>query len=95
MIGSQSLKGIHFLHESQLQTSSIGVWKAPSGPDEIMAIETYPTPCKRSPTLERSFLALEDSADFRSSLQESNECHNQDLKDALCCALYRSALLMA
>ena len=48
MIGSQSIKGIHFLAALGATTSRVGVWEfsAPQTPLPVSIIETYPAPCK-------------------------------------------------
>lgn len=71
MIGSQATKGMHVLRKLGLATSDSGVWRSAS----VTALETYPTPCKRSPRLTNLFGRL----DVR--------LPNEDRDDAVYCGL--------
>src|SRR5664280_1473344 len=70
-IGSQSTKGIHFLHRAGLSASSPGVWSSGT----VTAIETYPAPAK----------TVKDLLD--TSQLPWVEAQRKDTVDAIVCAL--------
>jgi hypothetical protein len=81
LIGSQSTKGIHFLKKAGLRIESVGVWSATNQDTAVTAIETYPAPCKRSPSACKTFLDVMGTENVAGSRRE------HDLQDALRCAL--------
>ena len=71
MIGSQATKGMHVLAKFAPQILRCGVW---SNGSQLTTIEAYPSPCKRSATIQnlsRRYPALD----------------HEDNQDALTCAL--------
>lgn len=48
MIGSQSIKGLHFLKVARLRSRRLGVWESEGGTPRVSAIECYPSACRRS-----------------------------------------------
>ena len=72
MIGSQSLKGIHFLSVAGARRVSVGVWQSDRA--VLTAIECYPAPCRQSAAVQRVInnVRLDDV--------------NEDVRDALCAA---------
>lgn len=71
MIGSQATKGMHVLAKFAPQTLCCGVW---SDGNQLTGIEAYPSPCKRSATIQnlsRRYPVLD----------------HEDKQDALTCAL--------
>jgi hypothetical protein len=87
MIGSQSTKGIHFLHRAGLNRSSVGVWNGTYGSGtNLTAIETYPSPCLYSPTLCREAQKIFDSGKPGVIVSETSPFRT-DLDDAIFCAV--------
>lgn len=48
LIGSQATKGMAFLAALGLKAARTGVWSGQVGGIELVAVEAYPAPCKRS-----------------------------------------------
>jgi hypothetical protein len=71
MIGSQATKGMHVLAKFAPQTQRCGVW---SDGNLLTAIEAYPSPCKRSATMQQ-LIGRYPAMD------------HEDKQDALTCAL--------
>jgi len=62
MIGSQSTKGLQFLHRAGLQRQHKGIWSLDLGPRlKAKAIETYPSPCLNSKKLTNRYSQLPDA----------------------------------
>jgi hypothetical protein len=74
MIGSQATKGLHALAKFAPQVARCGVWSDGNG---LIAIEAYPSPCKRSALMEALLLPY----------TEWRQGNHQDKVDALTCAL--------
>lgn len=86
MIGSQSTKGLHFLRQLGMQQRDPHVWDAEFDGATVSAIETYPSPCKNSPSLHADFHTLRVGEPIRTA------CRNwpnvtADIEDALICSL--------
>jgi hypothetical protein len=73
MIGSQATKGIHALAKFAPTNAECGIWR---GGDVLIAIEAYPSACKRS----KSLCDLHKRGKYKS-------LGHQDKDDALTCAL--------
>jgi hypothetical protein len=87
MIGSQSIKGIHFLAALGATTSRVGVWEysAPQTPLPVSIIETYPAPCKSA----RIICNMVDDIARQALTRECMLRYQrfaEDLDDALRCA---------
>ncbi len=80
-IGSQSTKGVHFLHRFGFSHQSAGVWRA----DGQTAIETYPAPVARSKHLQRAFKRLQ--VPLLQQPAATGDDARKDVKDSLWCAL--------
>jgi hypothetical protein len=89
MIGSQSTKGIHFLAKSGFVRLSTGVWKLTPDAACFTAIETYPSPCRRNPSVVAEYEMLRQQDDFYAHHQEGTEA-GKDIEDALICAIVAS-----
>jgi len=84
MIGSQSTKGLQFLHRAGFQCQHNGIWFLDQGPLlKAKAIETYPNPAKTAPVVKRVFSKLRRSA----LLKKLPSSASPDSKDALLCAI--------
>jgi hypothetical protein len=82
MIGSQSTKGIHFLHRAKLARMAVGVW----GLGSMTAIETYPAAAVADLEVARlSALLLADL--LGKQRQARNDAWQADVRDAITCAL--------
>lgn len=77
MIGSQATKGIHVLSRYGLHRNSCGVW---DDGKQIIAIEAYPSACKRSHLMESMMRRVMGGEAFDSF-------PHPDHRDALTCAL--------
>jgi hypothetical protein len=86
MIGSQSTKGLYFLRKSGLTTVSAGVWQARIGSCQVVAIEAYPAPCRRSTSLCRLFDPLTATAEFQRFVRAGPNLR-ADVEDALRCGV--------
>lgn len=83
MIGSQATKGLHFLSVAGLAETSTGLWENDSG---VTAMETYPTPLRRSRLLADDFARITGHTDWDVVLRRGTS-HTADVEDALWCAL--------
>ena len=84
MIGSQSTKGLQFLHRAGFQRQHKGIWSLDLGPRlKAKAIETYPSPAKTAPLVKRVFSRLRRSA----LLEKLPARAIPDSEDALICAI--------
>lgn len=84
MIGSQSTKGLQFLHRAGFQRQRKGNWSLDLEPGrKATAIETYPSPAKIAPMVQRIFSKLRWSA-LPEKLPASAI---SDSEDALLCAI--------
>jgi len=82
MIGSQSTKGIHFLHRAQLAPMTVGVW----GHASTTVIETYPAAAVAD--FEVSQLSASLLADLLGEEKTArNGAWRSDVRDAIICAL--------
>jgi hypothetical protein len=82
MIGSQSTKGIHFLHRAHLPPTALGVW----GLDSTTAIETYPAAARAD--LEVARLSASLLADLLGrETKARSDAWQGDVRDAITCAL--------
>jgi hypothetical protein len=77
LIGSQSTKGLAFLHALGLETSEPGVWNGELEGIQVTAIEAYPAACHGSVVV----------AGQRSALPQQGQGEHQDIQDALTCAI--------
>jgi hypothetical protein len=80
-IGSQSTKGIRFLHRCRFNRQSVGIWKA----NGHTAIETYPAPVRTSKCLGSVFKRLKARLLRQPAARGDNA--QKDVKDSLWCAL--------
>lgn len=74
MIGSQSLKGLHFLSAARLRPTRLGVWESKDDRPQVCAIECYPSACRRSLLLKQVLRHV------------SLDSQDQDIADATCAA---------
>ena len=82
MIGSQSTKGIHFLHRARLAPMGVGIW----GLGSTTAIETYPAAAVADLEVARLSAAL--LADVLGQERKPrNDAWQGDVRDAIACAL--------
>jgi len=77
MIGSQATKGIHVLARFAPKIVECGVW---SDDNNLTAIETYPSACKKSATIQEM-------------RQQYSTLSHADCEDALTCALVASLFI--
>jgi len=82
MIGSQSTKGIHFLHRARLAPAAVGVWSR----EATIALETYPAAARRDLEIAQLTTNLIDGLLAREA-KRPNEAWEADVRDALSCAL--------
>jgi hypothetical protein len=83
MIGSQSTKGIHFLHRAGLQPAGVGVWADDTG--SFTALETYPAAAVRDVEVAR--LTSQLLADLLNGKRDQSPPWRSDVRDAITCAL--------
>ncbi len=76
MIGSQATKGIHVLSRFAPRAKGCGVW---TDDEWLTAIETYPSPCKRSVLIQQLWQVH--------GSRWNDRLDHQDKQDALTCAL--------
>lgn len=82
MIGSQSTKGIHFLHRARLAPMGVGIW----GLGSTTAIETYPAAAVADLDVARLSASL--LADLLGQERKPrNDAWQGDVRDAITCAL--------
>jgi hypothetical protein len=87
MIGSQATKGLHFLARFASQLERCGLW---TDGCYILAIEAYPSACKRSAIIHAMREPFYDDSDGTAQVGKrkvSSEFYHLDLEDALTCAL--------
>ena len=82
LIGSQSSKGLYYLHKAGYQQTEPAVWCR----DSWTAIETYPSPVRTSPLLQEHHARLRQLQPFvlKTGVGKNAEA---DLLDSLWCAL--------
>ncbi len=77
LIGSQSTKGLAVLAALGLREERPGVWTGAVGPIALTAVEAYPAPCRRSPSVRA----------LHAPLAAALGAVSEDVTDALTCGL--------
>lgn len=82
MIGSQSLKAMHFVERAGLRMDGRGAWLG----EGVLAIETYPSAARRD-ALVKELESRIASTVFAQAPEKLRTAWRSDVGDALCCAI--------
>lgn len=85
MIGSQSTKGLQFLHRAGFQRKPRGIWSLALGSGrKATAIETYPSPCRNSKTVTNRYAQVSAAPALKATDLTAEQ---MDKRDAILCAI--------